>query len=212
MASHLTQLDRGRCAVLVVDLQNDYCHEAGGLARMGRGVSTVQAMIPDVARLLDAARAADVPVIFIRTTHSEWTDTPAWIERGRGGPSLDTQRVPIVRDGTWGAEFYGVEPVDGDHVITKCRYSAFLYTPLELALRAKQRDTIVLAGATTDVCVAATARDGLMRGFSPFYVRECVAANTEARQAAALAAFEDHVGVVVELDDVLNRWAAPVAA
>jgi ureidoacrylate peracid hydrolase len=212
IASHVTHLDRDRCAVVVVDLQNDYCHEDGALALMGRDVAAVQAMIPDVARMIDAARAAGVPVIFVRTTHGEWTDTPAWVERGRGGPSLDTQRVPIVRAGTWGAEFYGVAPGEGDHIVTKHRYSAFLYTPLELALRAKRRDTILLAGATTNICVAATATDGLMRGFSPILVRQCVATHTEAEQAAAFAEFEDHVGVVADLADLLDVWAAPVTA
>jgi ureidoacrylate peracid hydrolase len=195
-----------RCIVVVIDLQNDFCHENGGMARLGLDVSRAQAMMDNVRALLDRARAGGVPVIFMRTTHSEWFDTPAWVSRGRGGDVLDVDRIPLVQEGTWGAEFYGVQPGPDDLVLTKHRFSAFAYTPLELSLRARNKDTVVLAGTVTNVCVEATAVDALMRGFFPVLVSDCSAARSAAADDAARAEFEDHVGTVVTLRELQVAW------
>lgn len=205
MSIHLAPLDPSRCAVVVIDLQNDFCHDKGTFSRIGYDVSAAQAILPAVNTLIDAAHAADVPVIMLRTTHGPWSDTPGWARRPRVGDS-DVDRVPVVFDGTWGAELYGLTPDERDLVLVKHRYSGFAYTPLELALRAKSRDTVVLAGALTDVCVEATATDAIAAGFLAALVRECTSTATLERQAAAEAAFADHTGLVVDLDEVAGAW------
>lgn len=196
-----------RCAVVVVDLQNDFCHDRGGMAQMGQDVTRAQESIPHVQQLIDAAHDTEVPVILVRTEHSEWFDTPAWVSRGRGGEAIDVGRVPLVREGTWGAEFYGVAPAPEDLVITKHRFSGFAYTPLELALRARRRDTVVLAGTVTHVCVEATGLDALMRGFFPVLVAECASAASALADEAARDEFAHHIGVVVPLSDITGAWA-----
>lgn len=196
-----------RCAVVIVDVQNDFCHEDGATARMGQDVARAQAIVPDIEALAAAARRHAVPVIFVRTTHSHWFDTPAWRRRGRAGPTLDVDRIPITQAGSWGAELYGVVPREEDLVLTKHRYSAFAYTALELVLRAKDRDTVLLGGTRTNVCVEHTAMDALIRGFDPVLVRECVAADGDVRQEAALREFTDHVGAVVSRSDVEQAWS-----
>ncbi len=197
-----------RCAVVVVDMQNDFCHEHGATARMGHDVTWAQAIVPEVEALAAAARRHGVPVVFVRTTHSHWFDTPGWLGRGRAGTSLNVERMPITQHGSWGAELYGVAAKPEDLVLTKHRYSAFAYTPLELVMHAKGRDTILLAGTRTNVCVEHTAMDALIRGFHPVLVRECVAADGPARQEAALAEFTDHIGAVLSRSDIERAWTS----
>jgi ureidoacrylate peracid hydrolase len=198
--------DRDRCAVVVIDLQNDYCHEDGGFARIGYDVSGVQAVVDRVEELIAVAHAHDVPVIFLRTTHGEWSDTQAWAERPRAGSTDPEGRVPLVEDGTWGAELYRLVPGERDRVIVKHRYSGFAYTPLELALRAKGRDTVMLAGVATHICVEATAVDALMLGFHTVLVSECAVAPTPELDAAAREDFADHIGAIVALEDLRDTW------
>jgi ureidoacrylate peracid hydrolase len=198
--------DRDRCAVVVIDLQNDYCHEDGGFARLGYDVSRVQAAVDRVEELIGVAHDHDVPVIFLRTTHGEWSDTQAWAERPRAGSTVPEGRVPLVEDGTWGAELYRLVPEDRDRVIVKHRYSGFAYTPLELALRAKGRDTVVLVGTTTHICVKATAVDALMAGFYTALVPECTVAPTPALETATHEDFSDHIGAIVPLADLSRLW------
>lgn len=212
MASDLTDILRAdRCALVLIDIQNDYIHEDGALSRMGKDTSDVRAAVPRMYALLELARRAGVVRIHVRQTHSHWFNTPGWLTRGRGAGVIKVDRMPLVEEGTWGAEFYGVEPTDDELVVTKHRYSGFAYTPLELALRAKDVDTVVLGGATTDVCVEATALDAVMRGFSPVLVSDCTMAADPAVQASAVHDFADHIGTVVELDDVAAVWS-PVSA
>jgi ureidoacrylate peracid hydrolase len=199
--------DRDRCAVVVIDLQNDYCHEDGGFARIGYDVSGVQAVVDRVEELIAVAHAHDVPVIFLRTTHGEWSDTQAWAERPRAGSTDPEGRVPLVEDGTWGAELYRLVPGERDRVIVKHRYSGFAYTPLELALRAKGRDTVILVGTTTHICVKATAVDALMCGFYTALVPECTVAPTPALEAASQYDFSDHIGAIVPLAELSSLWA-----
>lgn len=186
------------CAVVVVDMQNDYCHEAGALARHGADVSAVPRVAEQTSSLLGAARDAGVPCIHVRTEHSEWTDTPAWTARGASGDLLDVAATPVAAVGTWGAEPYGVQADPADWVIVKHRYSAFAHTPLGLSLRARNRRTILLAGVTSDVCLRATAIDALALDVLPVLLRDCSASTSEHRHQDAVARFADSLGPVVD--------------
>jgi ureidoacrylate peracid hydrolase len=208
MAADMSEILRPeRCALLIIDVQNDYIHEDGALSRMGKDTAPLRAVVPNIQALIELARHADVVRIFVRQTHSHWFNTPGWLTRGRGAGVIAVDRIPLVEDGTWGAEFYEVEPRHDELVVTKHRYSGFAYTPLELALRAKEKDTVVLCGTTTDVCVEATALDAVMRGFSPVLISDCAMAAAPAVQAAAVNDFADHIGTVVQLETVAAVWS-----
>ncbi len=169
------RIDLRRSALIVVDVQNDFCHPDGTAARMGLDVSAVQSVVPNIVTLIELARAHDVPRIYLRGEHNHWFDTPTWVARGAAGRSIRAQVVPYVETGTWGADFFVVTPADDELVIVKHRYSGFAYTPLELALQTLGVDTVVLCGTSTHVCVEATARDAIMRGYRPVTVENCVA-------------------------------------
>jgi len=199
-------LDPARCLLAVIDVQNDFCHEDGAYARMGHPVDMAAAAVEGIRAALDLARRVDVPRVVVRVAHSPWTDDPAWAARGAGGSVLDVARVPVAREGTWGAEFFGIEPDPGAMVLTKHRYSAFVHTPLELYLRARGATTIVLAGVATNVCVHATARDALHAGFLPVVIEDATAAHSAEAHERALEDVRSFIGRVATVADLARAW------
>ncbi|MPZ68205.1 MAG: isochorismatase family protein [Actinobacteria bacterium] len=194
--------DPRHSALVIVDYQNDFCHEDGAVARMGHASEPSAAIQPRIADVLESARASGMPRIFVRVVHSEWTDTPAWTDRGS-----ESFHVPVVREGTWGAEFYKISPRPDELIITKHRYSAFLFTPLKLALEAKGASSIVIVGVQTDVCVHATARDAMQEGFVPIVVEDCVATRDQEAHDTALQDIRVRVGLVVNSSDIHSAWS-----
>jgi ureidoacrylate peracid hydrolase len=117
-------------------------------------------------------------------------------------------RTPIVEAGSWGADFYRVRPRDDELVITKHRYSGFAFTPLELALQTLRATNVLICGTATNVCVEATARDAIMRGYYPVIVANCVASGQAHLHRSALEDMEEYLGAVVPLADVREAWTA----
>ncbi|MFQ5855418.1 MAG: cysteine hydrolase family protein [Anaerolineae bacterium] len=187
--------------LIVVDMQNDYCHPEGALAHNGTDVSSTQAMLPRLVALIEAARQAGTKIIFIRTTHDEWTDSPARKELPR------LRSMPVCRTGTWGSEFYGVSPGPDDYVITKHRYSAFLDTSLDLVLRSVGARTLIVTGVSTHTCVDCTARDGFQRDYFIVVPDDCTATYSPRVQKATLANLERHYGDVTTSNEIVGAWA-----
>ena len=79
-------------SLLVVDVQNDFVSPQGSAAKRGDDVSAAMAMVPNLLRLIDEARRVGLTIGYIRTTHSEWTDTPSWIYRTSQKGGLSTCR------------------------------------------------------------------------------------------------------------------------
>jgi ureidoacrylate peracid hydrolase len=200
-------IDPASCALVIVDVQNDFCHEDGAFATLGPDVSRLQAVVPAIESLLELAHANSVPVIHLVTTHGPWSDSPSWRRRGLAGATLDVERTPFLEPGTWGAEMYRIVPGADDLIIEKHRYSGFAYTPLELALQAKDRDTILLAGVTTHACVEATAFDAISRGVFPVLVEDCVATTSDPLASSAHRDFTELLGAVVSLPALASAWS-----
>lgn len=190
-----------------MDVQNDFCHPNGALARMGNDVSLVSAMMPGIHRLVAGGRRMRIPRIFVKTELSSWFETPAWNMRGRAGTVFDAERVPVVQGGTWGAELFELEPAPDELVLAKFRYSAFAYTPLELVLRSIGRETIVLAGTATHQCVEATARDAIGLGFYPVLVRDATASRAVTFHQMAVEDFSAHLGYVTSSTELVDSWS-----
>lgn len=201
--------DPRRCVLIIVDVQNDFCHEEGAIAKLGQDTSLVRSILPNIKALIEVGRTTGIPRIYARVVHNQWFDTPAWRGRGRAGTTLDIEKVPVAKEGSWGAEFYELSPQTDELVLTKHRYSAFAYTPLELAIRGKERDTVVLAGTQTNACVMATANDAIFKSFYPVVVADCTASGSSELHAAALTDFAERLGAVVTLEDVRQAWKAP---
>lgn len=201
----LGTLDPVSTMLLVIDMQNDFCHPDGALAQQDDDVTLVLAMAPRLERLVREVRAAGAGVIFVRTDHGEWTDSPKWLDRNGGV----ARRIPVCATGSWGADYFGdLRPEPADLEITKNRYSAFLGTNLDLVLRAHNVETLLLTGTATNVCVETTLRDGFMRGYRTILVEDCAASSDPAAHDGTVKNVRRHFGRVATADEALGALGA----
>jgi ureidoacrylate peracid hydrolase len=195
-------VDPQSTAIVVVDMQNDYCSPGGSIAKRGHDVAMIEAMVPRLRRFLEAARGFEATVIFVQTVHESETDSDAWLFRHGG------EAQPHCRRGTWGAEAYGVSPVEGEPVVIKHRYSAFVGTRFGSVLRTLGIKTLVMTGVGTNVCVESTARDGYMRDYNIVFLSDCTATSSQAAHVATLENIRQFFGIVATSDEVLSSWRA----
>ena len=191
------------CALVIIDVQNDYCHENGALNKFGRKASDIRRMVPRLKEVVDKARQTQVLVAHVRMANNELTKSEAYLEH-RSRRSAGNRQV--CQEGTWGAEFYEIEPRPGEPVVTKNRYSAFVNTNFETILRAHGVKTLILAGVTTDVCVESTARDAFMRDYHVLFLSDCTGVDDPVVQQAALERIDRYFGHVVSSEDVVQAW------
>ena len=189
-------------ALLVVDVQNDFVSPKGSAAQRGDDVSAAVAMLPRLIRLIEEARRVSLPVIYVKTTHSEWTDTPSWIYRKSQQSALNT-----CREGTWGAEFYdGISPLPHERVVIKHRYSAFINSDLNTVLKAKGIESVLVTGVATNVCVETTARDAYMYDYYVTMVSDCAAAYEPKLHETTLENIRRHFGLVASSEEIIQTW------
>jgi nicotinamidase-related amidase len=157
-------------ALIIIDVQHAFCDVAEWAERIAR-----------INSLTDAWRAAGLPVIYTQEVHRA-----SGIDFGR---ELDgTETVHCLDDDPTTA--IALDPRPGDHVITKRRYSCFIGTDLEILLRGLGVQTIVLAGALTDVCVHYTFADAHQRDLYARVVTDCVGGSTPEASDASLNAMK----------------------
>ena len=194
-------LDPEKTRLLVIDVQNDFCHERGAFAQMGVPMGPIQAMVPRLDALIEGSRRAGVPVIFVQTEHGRWTNSKTWLTRrvADGG----RERVYPCAEGSWGAEFYGVKPTPADRIVTKHRYSGFVGTDLDVILRSQGVTHVLATGVTTNVCVESTARDAFMRDYHAILVEDCCAAASPEEHQGALTNMRTYFGEVRNAGEVL---------
>jgi nicotinamidase-related amidase len=176
-----------RTAVLVVDVQNDFCTAGGRAEQHGRSLSDVRAVIPRIAGLLDAARASGVLVVYLQNTTlaDGRLSSPADVLR-RKAEWGDADPFPTL-EGTWGHAIVDeLTPRPDDVMIRKVRQSGFVATNLDLTLRSCGRSILVFAGVATHACVEATLRDALNRDYVTLLLGDCVAALERPLHQAAL--------------------------
>jgi ureidoacrylate peracid hydrolase len=203
------KVDPRQAALIVVDVQNDFCHPEGAAGKRGRDLSQIGPATERLAHLLGEARRVGLPVIFIRTEHGPWTDSESWLGRNKTEPE---QRVPTCVEGTWGCDFYAVAPQPGERVVIKHRYSAFRGTDLDLILRARGIRTVLICGVATNVCVETSAREAYMHDYEIVFLADCSAAYSQAEHDATLYNMAQHFGEVAREEEVCAAWAATAAA
>jgi ureidoacrylate peracid hydrolase len=205
-------VDPAHAALLVVDMQRDFCTPGGAFDKLGVDISMYPAMVPRLARLIDGARAAGVPVFHIQMTvlPGRISDSPAQIRfnlRLHLGSDGVVEPLDYTPDGSEGQQIIPeLAPRDGDVVIKKYRSSAFWGTNLDLLLRANGIKTCVVSGCTTEGCVESTARDAMFGDYYVVIPEDCVASDDRAQHDASLLLMR-HRFDLAPSDAILGVWS-----
>ena len=166
--------DPARTALVMIDIQNDFCHPDGICGKAGKDLSMMPPMIGKAVELLKAARETGVHVIHVQhaVLKDGASDAPAW----RYFISSLAADGKVVVEGSWGHRF--CEPIDvlpGEHVVPKHRSSAFYSKRLEVLLRSAAVSNVAICGVLAEGCVESTARDAFHRDYYPLIVSDATA-------------------------------------
>lgn len=178
-------IDLARTAIIIVDMQNDFCHPEGWLAHIGVDVAPARAPIAPLQILLPALRRADVPVIWVN-----WGNRPdrlnlspallhVYKPSGTGvglGDPLPGSGAKVLERGSWSAAVVDELVADAADIhVAKYRMSGFQDTELDSILRNLGVTTLMFAGVNADQCVLCTLQDANFRGYDCLLLRDCSA-------------------------------------
>ena len=208
------KIDPRHAALIVVDVQNDFCAEGGMMAREGNDLTLVQEMVPRLRQLIEVARSAGVLIIYIQSIYgvagNEYL-SETWIEQAKRRRRGSYVEYPVCEAGSWNFEFYdGIQPTKGEVVVNKHRFSAFQGGDLEVVLRSRRIRTLIMTGVATNVCVETTAREAFVKDFYIVFVSDCTATYAVEDHEATLSNMDRYFGEVVPYGELETLWAKGV--
>jgi nicotinamidase-related amidase len=195
-------------ALVIVDMVNDFVHPEGKAAVRGnRPLDFIHSIIPGIRRLLDAARDTGAMVVHIQhtTLQNGLSDSGPWLDSRL---QATYSAVDVCMDGSWGQEIIAeLQPQDGEAVVKKFRYGAFTGTNLDLVLSSAGIRTVVCCGASTNVCVEATAREAFALEYYVVLPRDACGSWSEPLHESSLATAGQRYAAVTHVDDVVDVWS-----
>ena len=198
-------------ALLIVDMQKDFLAPGFGAERAGRDLTDARAVIPHIARLLDGARRAGATIAHIGfgTEPDHGSDSGSWLAKRR---EATVSSETLCLTGTEGAEFVDeLAPRPGEITVTKRRYSGFTATELDLRLRARRVETVIVTGVSTNACVETTGRAAFELGYYLVVPPDACASWDMTLHEATLANVRHRFGITPTIDEILGLWGVGMA-
>lgn len=194
-------------ALIIVDMTNDLVDPKGKTkAVANRPIEHAREIIPNLQSLVKSARESGVLIVHIwhTTLQNHNSDSGPWLDARMRA----TFSVPdLCLEGTWGQQSIEELPVlDGEIIVKKHRYSAFVGTDLDQILRGHGIKTTVITGVSTNACVEATMRDAFSNEYYVVVPRDTVASWNRELHEATLKTLEHRYGVTCESDEVIQLW------
>lgn len=205
-------LDPARTALVVVDMQNAFVAAGAPFE-----VAPARAIVPAINRVAAALRAAGGRVVWVQATQGK-KGTPEYFElffENFLAPAARERAHAAVSEGhPLHALYPELDVRVGDRIVKKCRPSAFIQgaSDIEAYLRAQTIDTVLIAGAATNVCCESTARDAAMLGFRLVVIEDANASHSDAEHVAGLMTVYRYFGDVRPADEVIQLIAAGAEA
>jgi maleamate amidohydrolase len=183
-------------ALVVVDVNRGFTDPASPL------VCDLDDCVAAIARLLEAFRRAELPVVFTTVCYDDF---------GKQAAAVFLEKIPALLVLEPGSQWVEIDPriapVDGEPVLSKYFASAFFGTTLASVLASAGADSVVVTGASTSGCVRATALDAMQHGYRVVIPREAVGDRNQAAHEANLYDLDTKYADVVAVEDVLAELA-----
>lgn len=196
-------LNPAHTALVVVDVQNDFCHADGHFAKH-KNIEAITAMVPKWVSFVKAAQDSGIFTVFIQqlTLPHGRSDSPAWLRfKCRDGKNPEYTLL-----GSWGAELVeGLSPRAGDAVVQKFRPDAFVRTPLDAILRSQGIKSVAIIGTTTEGCVESTVRGASYHDYYVVPVADLISGPNPQLHDNSLAFMRARYPVA-ESSEVLQLW------
>ena len=189
----------GNIALLVLDIQNDFCHEKGIFSKLGMDVKPAQEMVPRLINFIDKIRHYNIPIFYSKQIESDDV-SPQNLKN-----QFKTGRLKAVcAPNSWGSELYKLKPLSKEQILEKHAYDFLSNTVLRKLLKEKQIDTVILSGINTDVCIDTTLRSAFTLGYNILIPEDIVASMNREAHKHLLKIFHHFFGAVVKSDDILE--------
>lgn len=186
------KIDPKSTSLVIIDMLNDFVKKNGSLV-----VPKAKELLPNQKKLVDEAHKANAHVMYLADNHQPDDDEfEKW--------------PPHAVVGTWGSGIVDeLKPESNNQVIPKRRYSGFFGTDLDLRLRERGIDTVVLAGVLTDICVMYTSADASARGYTVVVVSDATASTSEENHNFALRHMKEvHGSILATTKEVIESFHA----
>lgn len=202
------RFDPAHTALVIVDMQYDFCVEGFAAHAAGRDVGPARAIIPNIQRLLHACRASKMPVAHVGfiTLANHQSDSGPWLAQRRRSTKSSEK---LGMEGSKGAEFVPeLKPIEGEWQVPKHRYSAFTGTNLDVLLRSRGVRSVVITGVSTNACIDSTMRAAFEHEYYVAVPTDGVASWNHDLHKATLENCNHRIGVTPTTDELVAIWQA----